>query len=119
MAENRGKRAVIISNIKSQSIEQAIFILKTPDLGTHTTAEFGKRYHCRGTGHHQLIHQICRRTRTCRQTQVLVTAYNRHFGNRCRMCGGGFSVFILYLILILKKFIKILFLLPASTEKLP
>ena len=30
MAENRGKRAVIISNIKSQSIEQAIFILKTP-----------------------------------------------------------------------------------------
>lgn len=30
MAEKRGKRAVIISNIKSQSIEQAIFILKTP-----------------------------------------------------------------------------------------
>lgn len=31
MAERRGKRAVIISNIKSQSIEQAIFILKSPN----------------------------------------------------------------------------------------
>lgn len=30
MAERRGKRAVIISNIKSESIEQAIFILRTP-----------------------------------------------------------------------------------------
>ncbi len=29
MAERRGKRAVIISNIKSDSIEQAIFILRS------------------------------------------------------------------------------------------
>lgn len=31
MTEKKGKRAVIISNIKSNSIEQAIFILKTPE----------------------------------------------------------------------------------------
>ncbi len=30
MTEHNGKRAVIISNIKSSSIEQAIFILRTP-----------------------------------------------------------------------------------------
>lgn len=30
MTEKTGKRAVIINNIKSGSIEQAIFILKTP-----------------------------------------------------------------------------------------
>ena len=30
MTEKKGKRAVIISNIKSGSIEQAIFILKSP-----------------------------------------------------------------------------------------
>ena len=30
MTEKKGKRAVIISNIKSASIEQAIFILKSP-----------------------------------------------------------------------------------------
>ncbi len=30
MTKQSGKRAVIISNIKSDSIEQAIFILKTP-----------------------------------------------------------------------------------------
>ncbi len=30
MTDKKGKRAVIISNIKSDSIEQAIFILKSP-----------------------------------------------------------------------------------------
>ncbi len=30
MTKQKGKRAVIISNIKSETIEQAIFILKTP-----------------------------------------------------------------------------------------
>lgn len=36
MAERKGKRAVIISNIKSESIEQAIFILRS--LPTEPTA---------------------------------------------------------------------------------
>ena len=45
MTENKDKRAVIISNIKSSSIEQAIFILKTPevekavDMGSGIVAE--------------------------------------------------------------------------------
>lgn len=30
MVDKKGKRAVVINNIKSGSIEQAIFILKTP-----------------------------------------------------------------------------------------
>ena len=42
MAENRGKRAVIISNIKSQSIEQAIFILKTPTSARTQQPNSGK-----------------------------------------------------------------------------
>ena len=45
MTEKKGKRAVIISNIKSNSIEQAIFILKSPaydasfDAGSGIVAE--------------------------------------------------------------------------------
>ena len=43
MTDSRGKRAVIISNIKSNSIEQAIFILKSPDactdVGSNIVAE--------------------------------------------------------------------------------
>ena len=45
MTEKKGKRAVIISNIKSSSIEQAIFILKSPaydasfDAGSGIVAE--------------------------------------------------------------------------------
>ncbi len=31
MTEKNGKRAVIINNIRSKSIEQAIFILKSPE----------------------------------------------------------------------------------------
>lgn len=42
MAENRGKRAVIISNIKSQSIEQAIFILKSPNCASTNRPRGGK-----------------------------------------------------------------------------
>lgn len=45
MTAKKGKRAVIISNIKSSSIEQAIFILKSPaydasfDAGSGIVAE--------------------------------------------------------------------------------
>ena len=41
MTEKKGKRAVIISNIKSNSIEQAIFILKSPAYDTSFDAGSG------------------------------------------------------------------------------
>ena len=38
MTDKKGKRAVIISNIRSKSIEQAIFILKSPETETKVDA---------------------------------------------------------------------------------